>query len=155
MKFVILFTLLFSTQLSLAETIREENIKKEMLKRVDVLTEKIQTAKTLLGKKKAVEACAVNEEIFKLYPEHVKDIGGYMNLFKSKVSKLKDSALSELIKFHGLSNTCHEGKDAEYVDIKKMQKSLSRALLSLEKHKEIIEFNKTNQDNTFYYEYDL
>lgn len=155
MKFAFIFALLVSTQFAHSETIREERIKKEMIARVDLLSEKINLTKTHLKKKKVAEACAQIDEVFNLYPEHVKDIGSYMNLFKSKINKLKDESLAELITFHGLSNTCNRGSDAEYVDIKKFQKSLSKSLLKLERQKLVIENNKTNQDNSFYYQYDI
>ena len=155
MKFAFIFALLISTQFAHSATLREEKIKKDMLSRVDVLTEKINLTKQHLKKKKVAEACTEIDELFKLYPEHVKDIGSYMNLFKSKINKLKDESLGELITFHGLSNTCHRGSEAEYVDIKKFQKSLSKSLLKLERQKLVIENSKTNQDNSFYYEYEF
>lgn len=147
--------LIFATQYSFAETIREENIRKDMVERVNIMIEKLEQVKKDLKKKKVVEACLLVDDVFDLYPAHLKDVGSRMDLSKKRVYQTKDAALAQLIQIHQFSNTCRRGTGSEYVDPKKMRKDISKMAKSLKRQRYIIEANRVDLENYFSYEYEF
>ena len=147
--------LIFASQFSFAETLREENIRKDMVERVNVMMEKLNLARKELKEKKAIEACLLIDEVFDLYPAHLKDVGSRMDLSKKRVNQTKDAALAQLIQIHRYSNTCRKGVDSEYVDPKRMRKELGKIRKSLKRQRYIIEANRVDLENYFSYEYEF
>lgn len=156
MKNTFLFLILIlATQFSFADTIREENIRKDMVERVSLMMEKLNLVRKELKDKKAPEACLLIDEVFDLYPAHVKDVGSRMDLSKKRVNQTKVAALNQLIQIHRYSNTCRKGVGSEYVDIKKMRKEVSKIAKSLKRQRYIIESNRVDLENYFSYEYEF
>lgn len=155
MKLSFFIALLSLSSLTFADTIREKNIRKEMMDRVDVMIEKIEDARKDLKKEQVVEACARVNEVFELYPDHLTDVGTNMNLFVKKVDQTKDAALEQLIQMHQYSLLCARGENSEYVDPKAMRKELGKIKSSLKRQKKIIKKNDTDLENSFYYRYEF
>jgi hypothetical protein len=156
MKYTFLFlVLIFSTQFSFADTIREENIRKDMVERVNIMMEKLNQVKKDLKVKKVVEACFLIDEVFDLYPAHLKDVGSRMDLSVKRVNQTKNAALTQLIQIHRFSNTCRKGVESEYVDPKQMRKAISKIAKSLKRQRYIIEANRVDLENYFSYEYEF
>ena len=155
MKFGLMLVLLLAGQMSFAQTKREKKIKEEMLGRVDTLIEKVESSRALLEKEDVVGACAKVQEMFEIYPEHLKAIGSHMDLFNSKNVTAKNQALEHLIFIHRQSLICKQGKDGEYVDIGKLDKKFKVMSKELKKQSKLIKKADTNFENTFYYEYEF
>ncbi|WP_408096156.1 hypothetical protein ACJVC5_14045 [Peredibacter sp. HCB2-198] len=155
MKFGLLLICLLAGQMSFAQTMREKKIKEEMLSRVDALIEKAEATRTLLEKEDVVGACGKVQEMFEIYPEHLKAIGSHMDLFNSKNVTAKNQALEHLIFVHRQSLICKQGKDSEYVDLGKLDKKMKSMIKELKKHSKVIKKGDTNYENTFYYEYEF
>jgi hypothetical protein len=147
--------LILATQFSFADTIREENIRKDMVERVSLMMEKLTEVRKELKEKKVVEACLLIDDVFDLYPAHVKDVGSRMDLSKKRVNQTKNAALSQLIQIHRYSNICRKGAGSEYVDPKQMRKEISKIVKSLKRQRYIIEANRVDLENYFSYEYEF
>jgi hypothetical protein len=155
MKFnLFLVTLLFS-QLTLAQTLKEQRVKKEMLDRVETLIEKVEQSREELENENVPNACKLIKEMFQIYPDHLKGIGGHLNFDKRKTIKAKDLALSELIFMHKHSLICDQGKDHEYVDPCELDKDLKKIRRELKKQRRIIKRSDTGFENTFHYRYEF
>ena len=155
MKFTLLALALLVSQLSFAQTIKEQKVKQEMLERTDVLIEKVVSAREDLSKDDVVSACKKIKEIFELYPAHLTSIGSHLDFEKNKTVKAKDVALSQLVFMHKTSQLCDRGTDSEYVDPGLLGKELKFTLKSLEKQKKTIQKGDTGSENKFYYEYEF
>lgn len=155
MKFGLMLICLLACQMSFAQSMRSKKVKEEMLSRVDVLTEKVQATRDALEKEDVVLACSKIQEMFEIYPEHLKAIGTYMDLFKSKNVAAKNQALEHLIFVHRQSLICKQGKDSEYLDLGKVDKKLKSMKKELAKQKKVITKADTDYQNTFYYEYEF
>ena len=155
MKFALILATLLVSQMSFAQSAREKRIKQEMLDRTDLLIEKVEAAREDLDHEDVVSACKKIKEIFVIYPDHLKAIGSHLDLDRSKTIKAKDQALSQLIFIHKRSLLCSQGKDSEFVDAKKLRKELKETLSILEKHRKVIKKSDTDNQNSFYYEYEF
>lgn len=155
MKFGLLFICLLAGQMSFAQTMREKKIKEEMLSRVDVLLEKVEATRSSLKKEDVVAACDKIQEMFEIYPEHLKAVGSHMDLFESKNVKTKNQALEHLIFVHRQSLICKQGKDCEHLDMGLVDKKMKSMKKELTKQRKIIKKADTNFQNTFYYEYEF
>jgi hypothetical protein len=155
MKFGLILLTLILCQTGFAQTQHEINIKKEMVDRVELLISKVEEARDDLDKHDASAACKKIQEIFVIFPDHLKAIGTHLDLFKSKDIKAKDDALEELIYFHRESLVCKKGKDSEYVDSKDLDKKLKNVLKALKKQKKLISKSSTDYENSFSYEYEF
>lgn len=155
MKFSLILATLLMSQLSFAQSIREKRIKQEMIDRTELLIEKVEGAREDLDREDVLSACKKIKEVFVLYPDHLKSIGSHLDLERSRSVKAKDEALSQLIFIHKKSLLCAQGKDSEYVDAKKLRKELKQTLSSLEKQRKVIRKSDTNNENSFYYEYEF
>lgn len=155
MKFIFLVTLFLVGKIAHAETLREANNRKDMLSRIDVMLKTSKEAREALKIEKVDAACDKVEELFKLYPEHLTDIGQHMNLFKKKENKLKDTVFAQLIQVHQETNTCRSGKDFENVDPKLLSKNLKKIEGSLKRQHDFIEDRDTSANNAFYYRYEF
>lgn len=155
MKFGLLLICLLAGQMSFAQTMREKKIKEEMLSRVDVLLEKVEATQSSLKKEDVTGACSKIQEMFEIYPEHLKAVGSHLDLFESKNVKTKNQALEHLIFVHRQSLICKQGKDCEYLDIGLVNKKMKSMKKELTKQRKIIKKADTNFENTFYYEYEF
>lgn len=155
MKFTLILATLLISQMSFAQSAREKRIKKEMIERTDLLIQKVEGAREDLDQEDVVSACKKVKEIFALFPDHLKAIGSHLDLERSQTIKAKDEALNQLIFIHKRSLLCAQGKDSEYVDAKKLRKELKVTLSSLEKQKKAIKKSDTDNENSFYYEYEF
>lgn len=155
MKFTLILATLLISQMSFAQSAREKRIKKEMLDRTDLLIEKVEAAREDLDHEDVVNACKKIKEMFVIWPDHLKGIGSHLDLQRSSSIKAKDEALNQLIFIHKRSLLCAQGKDSEYVDAKKLRKELKVTLSSLEKQKKAIKKSDTDNENSFYYEYEF
>ena len=155
MKFGLLLVCLLAGQMSFAQTMRSKKVKEEMLTRVDLLTEKAEACRLALEKEDVVAACGKIQEMFEIYPEHLKSIGTYMDLFESKNVTAKNQALEHLIFVHRQSLICRQGKDSEYLDIGLVNKKMKAMKKELGKQKKVIKKAETDYNNTFYYEYEF
>ena len=138
-----------------AESAFEKKNKQEMSKRTETLISKVDNARAHLKKEDVKEACAEIQEMLKIYPEHLKSIGTHMNNYKTKVAIVRDEALQQLIFVHRQSVICGQGENAEHVDPKDLGKKLKRISKSLKKQQKLIEKEKTNHENEFYYNYEF
>ncbi len=163
MKSVLTVLLLLLSQTGLTQTLREKRIKQEMLDRVDILIAKSEEIReNLKAKKKEIpsvqkvaQACFRIKELYEIYPEHVKAIGGHLDLFANKTVWMKNEALNQLIFVHKQSLVCKQGRDYEYVDTSALRKEFEDIVESLEKQKKRIEKADTSYENSFYYEYEF
>lgn len=155
MKFTLILATLLISQMSFAQSAREKRIKKEMLDRTELLIEKVEAAREDLDHEDVVNACKKIKEIFVIWPDHLKGIGSHLDLQRSSSIKAKDEALNQLIFIHKRSLLCAQGKDSEYVDAKKLRKELKVTLSSLDKQKKAIKKSDTDNENSFYYEYEF
>ena len=159
---LLVLTLMISVGAS-AQTLREKRIKQEMLDRADILIAKGEALhESLKVKKKEIpdavkiaDACDLINEMYDIYPEHVKAIGGKLDLFASNTVWMKNAALSQLIYMHKQSLVCKQGKDHEYLDPSAVRKEVGNILESLEKQKKKIAKADTSYENTFFYEYEF
>jgi hypothetical protein len=129
-----------------------EKIKETMLKRVDRLLVLVTEARENVGKKQIEIACGKIGLLFEIYPDHLKSVGGYMDLFHKNTIFVKDEALSQLIFFHRTSLECSV---PERMNLKQLEKKLKEIGKSLEKQKKIIKKSDTDYENSFYYEYEF
>lgn len=155
MKLGLFLSLLLVGQLAFAETIRAKKNKEEMLKRVDEMITKVQDARKALKVEDVITACDKIDELFIIYPEHLKAVGGHMDLFNKKTIKAKNESLSQLIYVHKLKNICQSGERGENLDPKQTDKQMKVMEKSLEKQRKIIKKADTSFENTFYYEYEF
>lgn len=155
MKFTLFLTLLLSAQVALADSAREKRIKKQMLDRVELLIEKTEALREDLEKEDVVAACLKVKEMFLIYPDHLKSLGSHLDIYRGRTVRAKNSALDELIFLHKQTQYCDQGKDAEYVDPKKLDKEMKRIERSLKKQRKIIKRADTGHENSFYYEYEF
>ncbi len=155
MKLMTLLLLAVFVNGAFAESAFEKKKKQEMSERTDILIEKVESARSHLKKEEVKEACDEIKEMLKLYPEHLKSIGQHMNNYKTKVVIARDEALQQLIFVHRQSVVCGQGDNAEHVDPKDLNKKLKKILKSLNKQKKLIDKEKTNYENEFYYNYEF
>lgn len=153
MKLSVLLLMLLVATSSFAQTLKEKKIKKQMLERADSLIQLIDDARDYLKQDDIVAACGKVQEAFVIYPRHLEDIGVRMNLLRGRPNKAKNEALTGLIKVHRQSVICAKGKDAEFVDPKKMKRTLRTVYKSLKKQRRIIKHHRTENSNQFYYNY--
>ena len=163
MKLGLIMLALLLSQLASAQTLRETRIKQEMLERADLVIEKIEDIREhLKAKKKEIPseenielACEKMEELFEIFPAHLKAIGVHMDLFARNTVWMKNAALDQLIYINKQALTCREGKKHEYVDPSAVRKELGNMLVSLEKQRKRIKKEDTDFDNVFRYEYEF
>jgi hypothetical protein len=155
MKFNLFIIATLFTQITFAQTLREQKVKKEMLERVEVLIEKVEQTRQEIDHDNIPNACKLIKEMFDLFPDHLKGIGGHLNFDKRKTIKAKDFALSELIFMHKHSLICDQGKDHEYIDPSELDKDLKKIRRELKKQRRIIKRSDTGFENTFYYRYEF
>lgn len=155
MKFVSALVLLALVNGAFAESAYEKKKKEEMVGRTEALLEKIGNARGFLKEEKTSEACNEIQELLKLYPDHLKGIGQHMNNYKTKVIIARDEALQQLIFIHRQSVVCGQGENAEHVDPKDLDKKLKKISKKLKKHKKLIEKERTDFANEFYYKYEF
>ncbi len=155
MKFTLIMLSLLLAQVASAQSLREKKIKQEMIERADLIVLKLEDARVDLENEDVASACKKISEVFSIYPAHLKDIGSYMDLTRSRSIKAKDAALYQLISVHKKVNICNNGIDHEYVDPKKMRKDLKTIQSSVEKQRKAIRKSDTGHANSFYYEYEF
>lgn len=155
MKFTLILASLLMCQLTFAQSVREKRIKQEMLDRVDLLIEKVESTREDLEREDVVSACKKVKEIFVIYPEHLKGIGSHMDLDRSRTIRAKNDALNQLIFIHKQTLICDQGRDSEYVDPKKLSKELKTIAGSLNKQRKTIKRADTDFENSFYYQYEF
>lgn len=155
MKFGLMLALLLVGQIALAESIHDKKVKQEMLSRTDLLLTKVQDTRNALKVDDVVTACARIEDLFAIYPEHLKSIGTHMNLFNSKTIKAKNDSLAQLIYIHQQSLICKQGSECEHLDIDSVDKKMKEFKKSLAKQRKTIQKGDTDFDNSFYYEYEF
>lgn len=155
MKFALFLTLLLSAQITSADSEREKRIRKQMMDRVDVLIDKTEALRSDLDREDVVAACIKIKEMFLIYPDHLKSLGSHLDIYRGRSVRAKNSALDELIFLHKQTQYCDQGKDAEYVDPKKLDKKMKRIEKSLKKQKRVIRRTDTGQENSFYYQYEF
>ncbi len=155
MKMLLILATLLASQMTSAQTIREEKIRKEMIERTELLIDKVEVARDHLDKKDVIDACKKIDEMFKIYPDHLKSIGSHLDFDRNCSHKAKSDALYQLIFMHKQTLICQQGKDGEYVDIGKLDKDLRKIRRSLKKQRRIIKRVDTDNENSFYYEYEF
>lgn len=155
MKVALLVTLFLVGSVAQAETLKEQNTRKEMLERVSLMIKTSQEARESIKMENVGEACAKVEDLFKVFPDHLTDVGQHMNLAKKKINKFKDTVFAQLIQLHQESNTCRSGKDFENVDPKLLSKNLKKLESSLKRQHYFIKKNDTDFENSFYYQYEF
>ncbi len=155
MKFITTIVMVILANSAFAATAFEKKNKEEMIERTEAIIEKVESARAHLKKEESSAACDDLKELLKIYPEHLKSIGMHMNNYKSKVAVARDEVLQQLIFVHRQSVVCGQGDNAEHVDPKDLNKKLKKISKSLEKQKKLINKEKTNQANEFYYNYEF
>jgi len=163
MKAALFFLILLMSQLAMSQTMKEKRVKQEMLERVDLLIEKAESVKDLLevnrketpSDENVGAACRILKDLFEIYPEHVKAIGGHLDLFAARTVWLKNEALAQLITIHRQTLVCKQGKNQEYVDPSALHKEFENIVKSLEKQKKRISKSDASYENSFYYEYEF
>ncbi len=155
MKFMLLLTSILMSQLAFSQTLKAKQVKQEMLERVEILIEKVESSRKDLVIEDVVSACAKIKEMFIIYPEHLKDIGSHLDLYRGRTVRAKDEALGQLIFMHRQTLICSKGKDSEYVDPKKLSKELKEIENSLKKQRKVIKKSDAENDNFFSYEYEF
>jgi hypothetical protein len=126
-----------------------------MLERVSLMIRTTHEARESIKMENISEACAKVEDLFKVYPDHLTDVGQHMNLAKKKINKFKNTIFAQLIDLHQESNTCRSGKAFENVDPKVLSKNLKKLELSLKRQHSLIKKNDTDFENSFYYQYEF
>ena len=155
MKLSIIMGLILMGQSVYAQTLKERKIKQAMLERADKMINLVVEARQDLDQDQINDACKKVDEVFGLYPSHLKDIGSKMNVLEGRPNKAKNEALEGLIFFHRQSLICKQGQDSEYVDPDLMNKDLKRMKKSLKKQRRIIKNNSTGYNNSFSYRYEF
>jgi hypothetical protein len=155
MKLSLILATMLMCQMSFGQSIKEKRIKKEMLDRVELLIEKVESTRDDLKKEDVDGACQKIKEIFAVYPDHLKAIGSHMDFDRARTVKAKDRALEQLIFMHKQSNICDQGCDHENVDPKELRKELKGIERSLKKQRRVIKRSDTSLENSFYYHYEF
>ena len=155
MKWCLLLTVLLVSQAGFAQSIRDQKIKQEMLERVEKISKKVQETRDELKAQRVEVACDNINELFKIYPDHVKAIGVRMDLLSRKIDKIKHESLNQLIFFHRQTLICQKGTGCEYVDMKVLDKELKSIQKSLKTQTKLIKKQDTTRENQFRYEYDF
>lgn len=155
MKFSLLLASLLLSQLSFAQTIKEQKTKKEMVDRTELIISTIEGAREDLKTEDVTSACKKIDELFVLYKPHVEAIGTHLDFYRNRENKAKDEALNQLIFFHRHSLICAQGKDSEYVDPTKLRKELKQIEKSLKSQRKTIKKSDTSNENSFKYSYEF
>ncbi|HXH30171.1 MAG TPA: hypothetical protein VNJ01_05110 [Bacteriovoracaceae bacterium] len=155
MKAALITALLMFSAVSFAQTTHELKVKKEMLARVEILILSAREIRSDLKTQKVVPACEKVQQMRELFPDHVRDMGSYLDLYNSKTNKAINEGLAHQIYIHKLRNQCREGNDSEYVDMGQLAKEMKTISKVLEKHRKLIKKSDTDHDNSFSYEYEF
>jgi hypothetical protein len=155
MKLIAGLALALSVNGAFAITAHEKQIKEEMETRLELITQKVSSAEEHAKKEEAKEACDDIRELLKLYPDHLKAIGVHLNSYRTKVIVARDEVLQQLVFVHRQSVVCDQGENGEYVDAKDLGKKLGKISKSLKKQKKLIEKEKADSENDFYYNYEF
>ena len=155
MKFIAVLMMAVFVNGAFAVSAFEKKNKEEMSERTDTLISKIATARAHLKKEEVKEACDEIQEMLRIYPEHLKSIGQHMNNYKTKVAVARDEVLQQMIFVHRQSVVCGQGENSEHVDPKDLDKKLKKISKSLKKQKKLINKERANQENEFYYRYEF
>lgn len=163
MKQIFIILTLLLSQVAGAQTLRDKRMKQEMLDRADLIISKVESIRESLKSKKHElpseqkmdEACDTIEDLFEIFPAHLKAIGGKMDLFARKTVWMKNAALDQLIYINKQALICREGKNHEYVDPSAVRKEFGNILESLEKQRKRISKEDTDYNNSFHYEYEF
>lgn len=155
MKWCLILTSLLMCQLSLAQTMREKELKREMLERVELLIEKVEATREDLRHEDVISACVKIKEMFAIYPKHVDALGKHLDIERGRSVRATNEALRQLIFMHRTSLTCEQGQNAEYLDIKVTAKKLKEIESSLKKQRKAIRKSDTDNENRFNYSYEF
>ncbi len=155
MKLSMILATLLMCQMTFAQSAKEIRIKKEMLDRVELLIQKVETTRDDLDKQDVSSACKKIKEMFVIYPDHLKAIGTHMDFNRSRSMKAKDQALNQLIFMHKQTLICDQGTECENVDSSKLRKELKGIERSLKKQRRVIKKTDTSNENSFYYRYEF
>lgn len=151
MKFVIIVLML--TQFAFGETIREKEIKDEMLSRVNTLILKAEEGKTAVKTGNVEPICKVINEFFKILPDHLLAIGTRMNLLNGKVMKMENETKTLLIYTHQKHNICDN--DPKQLDLEELDKKFSKMGKMFKDQRRRIEKSDTNYNNIYNYYYEF
>lgn len=162
MKLAFLIFTLVLGQVASAQTLRERKIKEEMLQRVDDLISKAEIVESKLKTEKGEYpntdqmriACDNIDILFTIYPEHIRGIGGNLDLFDKHTISMKDESKSHLMYLHTQSRICRKGTDFEYVDPDEVGKEMKKIIKSLAKQKKRIHKASADYNNTYYFDYE-
>lgn len=153
MKLIIALSLVLASQVSVADTLREKRIKKEMVDRVERLILTTREIRASLKTENVVDACAKVKVMFELYPEHMEAMASHMDLDKKKNTQAIREAVVYQMALHRQSNLCDKGEGSEYVDMELLESEIRVIGKTLEKHRKLIKKGDTDRDNNFSYEY--
>jgi chromosome condensin MukBEF ATPase and DNA-binding subunit MukB len=152
---LILGTLLLAATSANAQTLHEKKNKEIMLKRLDEITSNVTGIRSDLKAEKMGEACTKIKTLFKLYPDHVTDIGVHLDPYQNKDAEIRNDSLNELISLHQDSQNCDQGKSGEYMDIKDLTMKMKKFDKSLKRQRKIIQKANTGFENEFHYDYEF
>jgi hypothetical protein len=155
MKFALVLTSLLLSQIAFSQSAKEKKNKQAMLERVELLIEKVEGTREDLKTEDVVKACEKIKEMFLIYPDHLKDIGSHLDLYRGRTVRAKDQALDQLIFMHRQSLICSKGKNSEYVNPEKLSKELKGIESSLKKQRKVILKSDADNENFFSYEYEF
>lgn len=155
MNFIYALAFVLVSGVSSAQTMHELKIKKEMIERVEILIVNAREIREDLKTQKVITACEKVDEMFELYPGHLKSLGSHLDLSKSKANKAINEALLHQVYLHKQSLQCKRGKDSEHVDMRVLGNDMKNIGKTLEKHRKLIMKSDTDHDNSFTYEYEF
>ncbi len=154
MKTILILALLVAS-VAQAETIREANIRKEMVERITKINVSLSLARTSLKKKEVVPACEKIKDSLTLSEDHLMDVGTRLDPINAKNTQMRQSSLQTVMVLHKMEAVCGKGKNSEYVDPKQFGKDLKAIVKDFKKQKKRVKKVNVGFDNDFDYDYKL
>lgn len=155
MRSTLSILLLLASFASYGQTLAQMKLKENMLVRTDKILTTLKDTQVHLKDGKYEDACDKIKEIYEIYPDHLEDIGGHMNILKGSVYKIRNESLQQLMFFHKQSLVCASGENNENIDPKFLAIELKKIEKSVVKQKKAIKKDSMEYDNTFHYEYEF
>lgn len=151
---LMLLSLLFSANITLAQTMEARGNKVAMIARIDRMQDAIATGRNEFNLIKLAEGCAQVRTLSELSEEHLKGILGHMDFSRRQVQRARDEAIN-LMRITVLMDDRCGSRDFGQVDPDNMEDQLQGMIRTLRAHKRLIERESTSFHNTYYYRYEF
>lgn len=149
--YFIILGLIFAGSIG-ASTKNTEEVKQNMLNRLDEMVSIAITAKEDMDRKDLSSGCLRIGEMATLLPKHLKAIGTKMNLFDAAIIKMEQESRQYLGKILFYQGQCNRSASLKSrFDFKDGSKTFSDIIKSLQKQKRRIRKSDTSYQNIYNY----